>query len=55
MKPKKKCEKDFLKEWFKLDSFQKAKWNGFKGYLEGKKYIDSSLFLPKRFRKSNLS
>jgi hypothetical protein len=44
----KKTKQQLRREWSEMTEFKKAKWNGFKGYCEGKRYIETSLFKPKR-------
>jgi len=41
----KKTKQQLRREWSEMTEFKKAKWNG---YCEGKRYIETSLFKPKR-------
>jgi hypothetical protein len=44
----KKTKKQLRREWSEMTEFKKAKWNGFKGYCEGKTYYQDSLFIPRK-------
>jgi len=36
--------KELIKEWNKLSDEEKSKWNGFKGFVEGRTFKEDSLF-----------
>jgi len=54
MEQRVKTEKQMFKEWSKMDREEKSKWNGYKGFLQGIRFMDSSLFLTQRQRKQRL-
>ena len=45
--------KERIKEWNKMSPEQKAKWNGFMGYVKGELHQETSLFKSQGRRKND--
>jgi hypothetical protein len=44
----KKTKQQLINEWAEMTDEEKAVWNGFKGYCQGKTYYQDSLFIPRK-------
>jgi hypothetical protein len=47
----KKTQRQLMQEWARLSDFQKARWNGFRGYCKGEKFNETSRFIGKRSKR----